>query len=119
MENRIAVLAREISRPVVLCAVLLTAGCKYDGSFMQMNSDTPAPFLGLQWSVGSRAERTLRFGSEENGGQQYGEIVRLRESSPEQRGVPQQSRGDIRFTLRRSEDSVESVDRVNRRLTGF
>lgn len=30
---------------------LLNCGCRYDGSFMQMNSDSPMPFLGLQLSV--------------------------------------------------------------------
>lgn len=34
-------------------AVLLLSGCKYDGSVMQMNSDSPMPFFGLQLSVGN------------------------------------------------------------------
>lgn len=35
---------------VLLCSMICT-GCKYDGSTLQMNSDSPSPFLGLQWSV--------------------------------------------------------------------
>ena len=29
----------------------LPSGCKYDRSFMNINSDSGVPFLGLQWSV--------------------------------------------------------------------
>ncbi|MBL8817629.1 MAG: hypothetical protein JNL58_16505 [Planctomyces sp.] len=44
-----------MSRPQSLIVLLISAvfscGCQYDGSTLQMNSDSPAPFLGLQWSV--------------------------------------------------------------------
>ncbi|MFM7837845.1 MAG: hypothetical protein ACKPJD_39135, partial [Planctomycetaceae bacterium] len=33
--------------------LLTTAGCRYDGSFMQMDSNAPFPFFGLQLSVDS------------------------------------------------------------------
>lgn len=38
---------------------LCLAGCAYDRSFMQMDSNSGAPFFGLQWSVdsGSRPGR--------------------------------------------------------------
>lgn len=46
---------RQMSRPqsliFLLICVALSAGCQYDGSTLQMNSDSPSPFLGLQWSV--------------------------------------------------------------------
>ena len=35
----------------IVVSTLLLAGCRYDGSFMQMNSDAGAPFFGLQLSV--------------------------------------------------------------------
>ena len=40
----------------VACFLLVTllAGCKYDRSFLNMNSDSGSPFLGLQWSVDAR-----------------------------------------------------------------
>jgi hypothetical protein len=38
-------------RLIALCTLLVTSGCKYDGSFFQMSSDSPAPFFGLQLSV--------------------------------------------------------------------
>jgi hypothetical protein len=40
-----------LGRLIVLCTFLVTCGCKYDGSFFQMSSDSPAPFFGLQLSV--------------------------------------------------------------------
>lgn len=36
---------------LVLLSTVACPGCKYDGSMLQMNSDSPSPFLGLQWSV--------------------------------------------------------------------
>lgn len=36
-----------------LTVLLTTAGCKYDRSFMQMDSNSGSPFLGLQWAVDS------------------------------------------------------------------
>ncbi|MEO2031229.1 MAG: hypothetical protein ABGZ35_03995, partial [Planctomycetaceae bacterium] len=41
----------------VVCFLLVTllAGCKYDRSFLNMNSDSGSPFLGLQWSVDADA----------------------------------------------------------------
>jgi len=46
---------------IFAATVLLTAaGCKYDGSFMQMDSNSGSPFFGLQWAVdsGSRPSRS-------------------------------------------------------------
>jgi hypothetical protein len=42
------------------------AGCQYDRSFMQMDSKSGAPFLGLQWSVdsGSRPNNSQQHESE-------------------------------------------------------
>ena len=34
-----------------VCFLFLLSGCKYDGSFMQMNSDSGSPFFGLQLAV--------------------------------------------------------------------
>lgn len=47
---------------VVLTGVLsgFATGCRYDGSFLQMDSNSSAPFLGLQLSVDSRnSQKTL------------------------------------------------------------
>ena len=35
--------------------LVLLSGCKYDGSFMQMNSDSGSPFFGLQLAVKQNA----------------------------------------------------------------
>lgn len=45
----------KISASLLFAAtVLLTSvGCKYDGSFMQMDSNSGSPFFGLQWAVDS------------------------------------------------------------------
>ena len=50
--NRIAAVA-------ILPLLVSAAGCRYDGSFMQMDSNAPFPFFGLQLSVdsGSRTPR--------------------------------------------------------------
>lgn len=47
---------------VVLTGALsvFATGCRYDGSFLQMDSNSSAPFLGLQLSVDSRnSQKTL------------------------------------------------------------
>ncbi|MEZ6039312.1 MAG: hypothetical protein R3C20_02325 [Planctomycetaceae bacterium] len=41
--------------------IVANAGCKYDGSFLQMNSDSPTPFMGFQLSV--RNERSQHTNS--------------------------------------------------------
>ena len=43
----------------VVCFLLVTllAGCKYDRSFLNKNSDRGSPFLGLQWSVDAGASQ--------------------------------------------------------------
>ncbi|MFM7166480.1 MAG: hypothetical protein ACKPJJ_00195 [Planctomycetaceae bacterium] len=49
-----------IKIPALLLPLLLltTAGCRYDGSFMQMDSNAPFPFFGLQLSVDSGSRPT-------------------------------------------------------------
>ncbi len=42
---------RIIKMLLLLTVCGIATGCKYDGSFLQMNSDAPMPFLGLQLSV--------------------------------------------------------------------
>jgi hypothetical protein len=34
-------------------SLLILPGCAYDRTFMQMDSNSPSPFFGLQWSVDS------------------------------------------------------------------
>jgi len=52
----------KISTSLIVSATVLfsTVGCKYDRSFLQMDSNSGAPFLGLQWAVdsGSRPDRS-------------------------------------------------------------
>lgn len=53
---------------IFLVPLLPMLGCKYDGSTMQMNSDSPSPFFGLQLSVKADQPKGLsairrRFGA--------------------------------------------------------
>jgi hypothetical protein len=34
-------------------SLVIVPGCAYDRTFMQMDSNSPSPFFGLQWSVDS------------------------------------------------------------------
>jgi|GEM_PF-3978608 len=56
--NRISALA-------LLPLLLTTVGCRYDGSFLQMDSNAPFPFFGLQLSVDSGSRPTHRPQSRE------------------------------------------------------
>ncbi len=44
---------------VVLLVTVFLTGCRYERSFLQMNSDSGVPFLGLQLSVDARDARML------------------------------------------------------------
>lgn len=47
-------MSRILARVVVLSlASLSLAGCAYDRSFMQMDSNSGVPFFGMQWAVDS------------------------------------------------------------------
>jgi hypothetical protein len=63
------------------------AGCKYDGAFMQMDSNAPFPFFGFQLAVdsGVRPERSNASGSETR---RREDIVPLREHSNGEFDVP-------------------------------
>ena len=43
---------------LTLITLLATTGCRYDGSFMQMDSNAGFPFFGLQLSVDSGSRPT-------------------------------------------------------------
>lgn len=61
--------------------VLLTnVGCKYDGSFMQMDSNSGAPFFGLQWAVdsGSRPPLPQSISTPEHSAGSRDSSIRLR-----------------------------------------
>lgn len=45
---------------LVLLSTVACPGCKYDGSMLQMNSDSPSPFLGLQWSVKNESKASTQ-----------------------------------------------------------
>lgn len=49
-----------ITTSAVLVVSMICTGCKYDGSTLQMNSDSPSPFLGLQWSVKNNQPKPKR-----------------------------------------------------------
>ena len=42
---------RALQLSLIIGVTLQSVGCKYDGSFLNMSSDSPMPFLGLQLSV--------------------------------------------------------------------
>lgn len=39
-------------------SLLILPGCAYDRTFMQMDSNSPSPFFGFQWSVDSGTRRS-------------------------------------------------------------
>jgi hypothetical protein len=41
----------------LLINLLILPGCAYDRTFMQMDSNSPSPFFGFQWSVDSGVRR--------------------------------------------------------------
>lgn len=75
-------------RLILLCLpACCMAGCRYDGAFMHMDSNSPFPFLGFQLAVdtGVRPERRSDSGAETR---RREEVVPLLEHSPGELGVP-------------------------------
>lgn len=68
-EKAVSRLSPFLLRGIIFLVLLLpTLGCKYDGAMMQMNSDSPSPFFGLQLSVKADQPKGLssfrrRFGA--------------------------------------------------------
>ncbi|MCA9066520.1 MAG: hypothetical protein KDA96_25810 [Planctomycetaceae bacterium] len=58
--QRFGRLGRRAGRMVAgLLMLMPIAGCSYDRTFMQLNSDNRVPFFGFQWSVDAGRARTL------------------------------------------------------------
>jgi len=71
--------------------LLTTAGCRYDGSFMQMDSNAPFPFFGFQLAVdsGVRPPSGNGAGHGDTAGKLRPEdIVPLRENFADEFDVP-------------------------------
>lgn len=130
---------------MILAVTVFCSGCKYDGSMLQMNSDSPSPFLGLQWSVRNEVPRhaesgkTVRlvradYARAERGLDNTNETVELAApliaKNPSQDVVrpaglvptsdSQRTTGRVRYSLERGSDPAANLaDEMSNRLRQF
>lgn len=78
---------------ILLLSILtsVASGCSYDGAFMQMDSNAPFPFFGLQLAVDSGVRPPAANGAgrgDSPGERRPEEVVPLRENFADEFDVP-------------------------------